>query len=142
MSEIVVYQRPGYGTKGQKATHYVNYFSMNKYPKNAKWLKYAVEIKKAFVLPEGGSDMLIDKRADKRADTRREPKPPKIEIKRKVFRELERKRGDELFKNVSYFFDGENTLYTNKPINMKTNLFTSSVSLDDEQEEYSIPQLE
>ncbi|CAG8555886.1 9743_t:CDS:2 [Ambispora leptoticha] len=120
------YKRPSYGTKGRKAVFRINYFEVKKSPKDAKWLKYAVEIKKAFVGTEGGSDT--------RANTRQEPRPLKIEIKRKAFKELEKKKGKELFQNVAYFFDGEKTLYTNKSINMKTNFFTSSVLLDDEQD--------
>ncbi|CAG8608738.1 2182_t:CDS:1 [Ambispora gerdemannii] len=132
MSELVPYQRPGYGSKGRKAVFHVNYFELKKYPKADKWIKYAVEIKKPFIPAEGAEG--AEGASDPRSDARREPKPPKVEIKRKVFKELEKKKGNELFQNVSYIFDGERTLYTDKRINMKTNVFNSSVLLNDEQD--------
>ncbi|CAG8487469.1 10123_t:CDS:2 [Ambispora gerdemannii] len=132
MSEIEHYEpykRPGYGTKGRAAVYRVNYFELKKLPKKATSIKYAVEITKPFITATTG----------RASNTPREQTPLKLEIKRKVFRELERKKGKELFQNVSYFFDGNNTLYSDKNVNIKTNVFRSSVLLNDDHDAHGRP---
>ncbi|CAG8469117.1 4138_t:CDS:2 [Ambispora leptoticha] len=114
MTDILPYELPGHGISGQEAVYFVNYFIIERLPEGI-WFRYAVEIKKS----EGSSN------------TQREPKYPKTDIKRKVFKELEKNERSALFQNVSGFFDNEKTLYTNKPLN---NVFNSSVLLNDDQD--------
>ncbi|CAG8605512.1 7846_t:CDS:2 [Ambispora gerdemannii] len=90
MSEIEHYEpykRPGYRTKGRAAVYRVNYFELKYYQKR-----------------QYGSNMWsISQTLLQQQQLKELPYPTrtKTEIKRKVFRELEKKKGEELFQNGS-----------------------------------------
>ncbi|KAG9305711.1 hypothetical protein G9A89_005109 [Geosiphon pyriformis] len=127
VKELLPIKRPGKGKNGRPVKVLVNYFEIKKRPK-APFFKYAVEIKRPYIEAEG-SELVA----------RRQPKSLPLELKAKVFKELEKKKGHEWFAGVKYYFDGENTLYSTTPIKAKSNYVVTSVILSDDQDSSGEP---